>query len=726
MRSDALGLFWRDEPPVKKTAAPKVKRKPPTPTWLNDDYLPGLEEALNAQLPVMSDGMLARWGELPTGRGTMVFDVEIYKNYFLAAFHHLESGQLVYVESDAFGTIDVRKLDYIMTHFLTVGFNSIPFDCPITTLALAGVSVPRIKEAVDMLIQEEMPWRDMLKLYKVKQRRDFNHIDLREVAPLSGSLKIYSGRLHAKRMQDLPFPPDRVLTDDQIAITRYYCCNDLANTKLMYESLAGQLDLRVQMSAEYNIDLRSKSDAQIAEYVIGAEVAKLTGDRCHRPVVPPGTAYRYRTPNYMQHFQTQTMRDVLKVVQDAKFIVADHGSIETPPTIGDLKVPIGKGVYTMGIGGLHSTEKKTAHISSTEYKLFDIDVTSYYPSIILNQGLFPHHMGQAFLTVYRNLVNRRISAKRAKQALIAASLKIVINGSYGKLGSKWSILYAPDLLVQVTMTGQLSLLLLIEWFEMQGIQVVSANTDGIVVKPHVSQVDLMHQTIKYWEHVTNFEMEHTEYSGLYSKDVNNYIAVKTDGSVKGKGLYANPWADGEGDRAPWMHKNPATQICVKAVTELLSRGTPVAKTIMNCTDLTQFVSVRSVRGGAVQVLEKSVPPAHRSMEELVHLAGFQPYHGGMYVLPGTEGRAWTLAEAYDTALGMLTTPEKCVYLGKSVRWYYATGNNGELVYAESGNKVAKSDGAKPLMDLPDSMPQDINYEWYITEAEKILTHIGYV
>ena len=65
------------------------------------------------------------------------------------------------------------------------------------------------------------------------------------------------------------------------------------------------------------------------------------------------------------------------------------------------------------------------------------------------------------------------------------------------------------------------------------------------------------------------------------------------------------------------------------------------------------------------------------------------------------------------------------YLGKTLRWYYAEGIEGELIYAKNGNKIPKSEGAKPLMTLPNEFPQDINYDWYIREAEEMLADLGY-
>ena len=678
MRKDALGLFWRDEP-IIKIKKEKVKCVPPEPIWLNDDYLPGLDEAeVLAGVEELTDAELIALAQGP--RQEFCFDIEVYRNYYLAGFKHRGTGKVVFVESTPDGHLDTEKLSWILRNFTIVGFNSIGYDLPITSMALAGLSLLDMKNASNRIIQGQEPWRDVLKSYKVKCI-EIDHIDLIEVAPLRASLKIYGGRMHTRQMQDLPFHPDINLSTDQKIITRYYCiAKDLPSTMLLRETLDEQIQLRIEMGKTYGLDLRSRSDAQIAEHVITHEVQQLNGGkRIARPKIPPGTVYRYKVPSFLQ-FKSPLLNFMLEKVRLAKFIVADHGSIDMPPEIGEHKIEINGSAYQMGIGGLHSTEKRVSHVQDDEYEIYDFDVTGYYPRIILNQGLFPYHMGRAFLRVYNRIVNDRVGAKRAGLKAIANALKIVVNGSYGKLGSKWSNLYAPDLLIQVTMTGQLALLLLIERLEMAGIHVISANTDGIVVKPHRSQAALMQAIVKQWEKDTNFEMEESRYLALFSRDVNNYIAVKKkfdkvnkvwldepDGT-KTKGAYANPWNSDE-DKSMWLHKNPTNTICVEAVEALLTKGVPLVTTIQRCRDLRKFVSVRTVKGGA--------------------------YKDG-------------------------------AFLGKSIRWYYAEDETGTIVYATKGSKVPRSDGAKPCMDLPDQFPQDINFTWYEKEAEKILKEIGYL
>ena len=136
----------------------------------------------------------------------------------------------------------------------------------------------------------------------------------------------------------------------------------------------------------------------------------------------------------------------------------------------------------MGIGGLHSTESGRSVHSDHEYVLVDADVASQYPSIILQTGLTPMSLGEPFLEVYGAIKDERLVAKRAKDKVKDKGLKIALNGSYGKLGSPYSVLYAPHLMIATTLTGQLSLLMLIERAESAGIPVVSGNTDGVVFR----------------------------------------------------------------------------------------------------------------------------------------------------------------------------------------------------------------------------------------------------
>jgi hypothetical protein len=319
--------------------------------------------------------------------------------------------------------------------------------------------------------------------------------------------------------------------------------------------------------------------------------------------------------------------------------------------------------------------------------IVDRDVTSYYPFIILNQGLYPKHLGQGFLKVYRGIVDERVAAKKRGDKATADSLKITVNGSFGKFGNLHSILYSPDLVIQTTITGQLALLMVIERLELAGFSVVSANTDGIVTRVPKSRYAEFEAIFKQWEAETNFGTEETQYMALCSRDVNSYVAIKKKfdeekkvwlnepAGAKTKGEYYNPWNDKK-DTYGRLKKNPKRQVCIDAIEAFLGKGTPLVDTIRACQDITKFTSLQKVGGGAVKVWK-------------------------------SEGQ-----------------PDTYEYLGKSVRWYYAAGEQGEIVRGTNGYGVSRTQGAKPLMDLPDALPSDIDYDWYIAEAEKMLAWLG--
>lgn len=286
-------------------------------------------------------------------------------------------------------------------------------------------------------------------------------------------------------------------------------------------------------------------------------------------------------------------------------------------------------------------------------------------------------------------IERRIAELKNEvhqQKVINEGGKIQINGSFGKLGSRWSALFSPNLLITVTLTGQLALLMLIEWMELAGISVVSGNTDGIVIKCPRDRMDEMKAIIKRWEKETGFEMETAEYTSLYSRDVNNYIALKSGADPKRKGAYAKSGLEEK--------KNPTMDICAEAVSIFLSTGVPVSKTIRDCRDIRKFVTVRTVKGGAIWNVKEV---------EFERIG-----KRGQKLKPGIE---------FDAS--------EAQYLGKAIRWYQSTCGNGAIHYKDSLNRVPKSEGARPLMDLPDEFPEDVDFSWYVRESRRILVDIGY-
>jgi hypothetical protein len=116
-------------------------------------------------------------------------------------------------------------------------------------------------------------------------------------------------------------------------------------------------------------------------------------------------------------------------------------------------------------------------------------------------------------------------------------------GGYGKTGSDYGWQKDKLVMFKVTFRGQLSLLMLLESYYLLGdVDLVSANTDGIVIH-YKKGIDYKVQEIHdEWEKITDSILEDTFYSKIVFRDVNNYIAfiIDSDGNhlkYKMKGAY---------------------------------------------------------------------------------------------------------------------------------------------------------------------------------------------
>lgn len=591
-------------------------------------------------------------------RKRYIIDCEVYKNYFLMSAMDMESKEVKHFELSEYHKLDRKGLKALFDDNLTISFNGENFDLPIVVQALRAKTPAPVKALSDAIIKSNLPaWRTA-RDFDIQVPTSWNHIDLIEVCPGKSSLKIYGARLHQEKLEDLPVEPDAILTRDQMEKIKSYCINDLETTLSLARALEKQIGLRSDMSRQYQVDLRSKSDAQIAETVILSELERMTGKKYRRP---DGVeeVFRYRDPKILS-FKTEVLKNTFAKVLEIDFTLGGNGSVVMPDW---LRQPIELfGVpYQMGIGGLHSMESAQYIKAGDDELLLELDVASYYPNIIMQQRMAPVAIGKPFLDVYQSILERRMVAKRNGNKAASDTLKIAVNGSFGKLGSKYSVFYAPDLLIQVTVTGQLALLMLIERMRLANINVVSANTDGIVLHCKKSQKAELDRIAWDWMLETSYMLEETQYRCIASRNVNNYLAVTASGNIKGKGCFANAG----------LSKNPDFQIVFDAVKEHVANGTEIEEFVKGCTDIRKFVSVRRVQGGAV----------------------------------------WRDQD-----------------LGRAVRFYYSVDvpETESIKYKTNSNTVPKSSGAKPLMNLPGTFPDDVNYKPYVDEAYKLLTEVGFV
>jgi len=511
-----------------------------------------------------------------------VFDCETLNNYTLASFKCCETAEYTRFRRNESGSPARLKAFLQQPGATFIGFNNKSFDDVIVSAFVAGRSEADIKRIANDLIGNRLqPWMAMRK-YSLPNL-GFDSIDLIEVAPSFVGLKAYGARMHMPVLQDMPLAHDQDITNEQRDEVDQYCDNDLDTTEALLNRLEGEVLLRVEMSGRYGVDMRSKSDSQMAEQVYITTMGLKRKDN----VIPKTVTY---TPPKFITFRDPTLQALLERTSDHVFEMnLKTGHVILPDFLGAEVIQFGFGTYQLGVGGIHSTHDKSVCHVAGEDVICDIDAASFYPSIILECGFVPGGLGERFIAEYRNIYEQRLEAKRNKDKVTDATLKISLNGTFGKLASVYSVLYAPDLMLAVTLTGQFTLLMLIEWLEMAGATTLSANTDGIAMRYSKGLQTAVEHVVSRFSSVSRFNFEYTPYRVLAMKDVNNYFAVKLDRKVKKKGIYAETS----------LSKNITAAVCAEAVSRWLAEGVPMLETVKNAR-FRDFLSARNVTGGGEQ------------------------------------------------------------------------------------------------------------------------------
>lgn len=645
----------------------------------------------------------------PVVKNHAVFDCELIGTdnvVFLVCVDVIETGEKMSFWWHKPGDMDLLRAALKRPDLTWISFNGNNFDAPIISAALAGRSPEVLKEiAHAIIVENEKPWG--LPDRFGYERVEFDHIDLAEVAPgVKISLKAYAGRMSYPTMVDLPFHHDKDLEADELVTLESYCQNDLGVTRALFDALRSEIDLRTEMSAQYGVDLRSKSDAQVAEAIL----KKVVGVRGNAGV--PGSV-TYKVPSFIKT-DSPEINDLIAKLEAARFNINQASGSPEAPEFLEAPVKLGFGTYQCGIGGLHSThDKSVCYRVEGDELISDFDVASYYPNIMLKAGLTPRlegGKGDIFIAEYRKIYERRMEAKRSGDKKVANSLKITLNGTFGKLGSMYSAFYSPDLMLAVTLTGQLNLMcLIVELEKVPGVKVLSANTDGIMVKHTTSTRQAVLDAVAANATMTGFEYEESPYSQVALKDVNNYVAITTDGKAKRKGLFA--------ERS--LMKNPSMSICSNMAVDYLKKGLPPSLSIKKHSDIRDFLATRGVKGGGIQF------DCMTAVDDWICINDL-----------GTKDNEWVRASWMEDGVSTKTPVKRKSRphpvevgvggspFGRIARWYMSTEPQAPICYSGSGNKVPKTQGARLCMTLPSGLPDDIDLDWYVGEAVAMLVALG--
>jgi len=354
---------------------------------------------------------------------------------------------------------------------------------------------------------------------------------------------------------DMPIHHSSDIHADQIESIIAYCINDVKSTKAIMFLSKGQIELRRNLTEEYNIDLFSASEPRISKELFLHFLSKETGInkwdlrkmRTHRSQI----IVKDIILPYIE-FKTATFQNLLNKFNE---IVIYPGQ-----TKGGFKYSVQyKGVKTdYGLGGIHGARTSRVYKADDDMIIMTSDVVSYYPNLAIRNGWSPAHIPKKdFCNLYEWFFEERkkIPKKDPKNYVY----KIILNSTYGLSNDENCFLYDPEFTMRITINGQLSLTMLYEMIceEIPGAIPLMQNTDGLETMIPRKYQDKYLEICKRWEEMTKLELEHGSYQKMVIGDVNNYIAVTEDGTSKCKGRF-------EYDNLA-LHKNKSFLIIPKAL-----------------------------------------------------------------------------------------------------------------------------------------------------------------
>lgn len=214
----------------------------------------------------------------------------------------------------------------------------------------------------------------------------------------------------------------------------------------------------------------------------------------------------------------------------------------------------------------------------------NFDVASYYPHLMTICGYTSRNIPSP--EVFENVLEQRMKAKAAGDKATANALKLVVNTTYGAMLNQYNDLFDPLMGRSVCITGQLFLLEMAQNLHqnVEDLVIVQLNTDGVMIEFYEDQYEEVLAIVNEWQSRTGFELEEDSVALIAQKDVNNYVEVQPNGSVKTKGGYL---VRGIAPAGAFNVNNNAC-IVATALKEYFVNGTPVEETINGCNDIFQF------------------------------------------------------------------------------------------------------------------------------------------
>lgn len=479
---------------------------------------------------------------------------------------------------------------------------------------------------------------------------------------------------------------DRYVMPKYVDDMLYYNTNDSYLCCELVRQCKDEVQLRYSLSKAFNLQLHSCSRSNIADKLLVKYYSEMTGLQAKdfKDLRTERTALSFKKIIFPHiEFKTPQLRALL---EEMKHVVIYHTNKDAFSRTFEFYGT----TYTLATGGIHTKDSPGIYKSDDKYVYRHHDYTSYYPSIMISYKIIPKHIHNVFTKMIAYFKDTRVKCKHTDDSveliikgvpnkLSAEALKIVINAIYGKLGSDKFWLYDRFAQMQVTINGQLMTMTLVEELELNGIHVISANTDGIIIKLPRDKENVYKEITDRWNEKNKMGADYEDYKYLVVRDVNNYFNLQYTKSGEDK-------FEGHGVLDPKQYiknvgKGFDMPVVTIAVIEYFINNTPVMETLKNHKNILDFCKTQNI-GRQFEVIytviKNGVPIVKRSQR---HVRFYVSTHG--------------------------------VVIQK------------EHVVTKARNKLASGLPVKVLNSL-DDLPieeRDIDYKYYYDEAYKIINPI---
>lgn len=517
----------------------------------------------------------------------LFYDFEVFKYYWCMVAFDSTTQEVTVIDN----LEDLRTFYKSHRYDIWIGYNNKHYDDYILKGTLMGYDPKAIN---DYIMNGGQGWefsRDINSIplisYDVMVKRAGQFVGLKGIEYNMGDNIIEC---------DVPFDLDRPLTDEEIETVIHYCKNDVGATAKVFLEFQSKFKAHFDLCVMYDLPLKfiGKSDANLTALILKAQ---------KRGGYHISDQFNIRLPKELSLNKYKPIADW--------YLDSNNHDYTKSLTYEVAGLPI-----DFGWGGFHGA--KTKYI--TEGFIVDTDVTSLYPSLMIEYGLLSRNIPREFKGLYEEIKKKRVELKKQRNPLQEA-LKLILNTTYGTLKDKNNAMFDPLMSNLVCLYGQLLMTDLLEKLE-EGLgnhmEVIQVNTDGIFVKLSSKAVYDKYQAIcQKWSDRTRLGLEHEEYVKMIQKDVNNYIAVKADGKLHKKGAYVKDLSKTDYELA----------IVNRAVVNYLVYGTPVMETIKGSNDLRDFQLVAKLSSNYDYLLHGDEKLHHRYYRIF---ASTNPNHKGVF------------------------------------------------------------------------------------------------